>query len=218
MLDTYYPLPAFYFTVSFTPTVPGTASIADTSFQEVTGISAEIHTEEVFEGGNPYSRNLPKSLKFTPLKLKRGVASKTSGLVTWCHSILDPNAAFTNPIKTMSALVSLMDEKGTPVHSWTFVNAYPVKWTLGGFDSTKSGIAIEEIELKYEYFTESTSAANVAAANRSAAAAEASRAAADKAAAKLAADTIAHSVAIAAQNAIKDKAARVAAAANSAKK
>lgn len=171
MLDTYYPLPAFYFRVSFTSSsiIGGADSVSDTSFQEVSGISAEMETEVVNEGGNAFPLKLPKSLKYTPLILKRGMAAKTSDLVAWCHAVLNPNAMFYWPIRTMSVLVSLMDDQGNPYHSWTFVNAYPVKWEVDGFNSTKNEVAIEKIELHYDYFTESTSAADMAAVSEAAA-------------------------------------------------
>ena len=56
------------------------------------------------------------------------------------------------PIVTQELTVSLMDSSGAPARSWSFVNARPVKWEVEGFNSTKNEVAIEKIELAYNYF------------------------------------------------------------------
>lgn len=142
-----YPLPAFYFRVSFA----ATSGNADTSFQEVSGISTELETEDLNEGGeNRYVHRLPKSLKHQKLVLKRGVAEIDSPLIEWCGDVLD--GAFIKPIETMTVEVALMNEEGEPVRVWSFINAYPVSWEVEGFNATKNEIAIEKIELSYNYF------------------------------------------------------------------
>lgn len=140
-----YPLPSFYFKVVFS----GSMGQSDTSFQEVSGISTEMETEPVVEGGNQYTRLLPKSLKHSNLVLKRGIAGMDSPLVVWCRDVLETD--FTKPISTQQIGVRLMDEQGIPVRSWAFNEAYPVKWNIDGFNSTKNEVAIETIELSYLY-------------------------------------------------------------------
>ncbi len=142
-----YPLPAFYFKVVFA----ATSDNDDTSFQEVSGISSEMETEDFNEGGeNRFVHRLPKSLKHSKLVLKRGVAEMNSPLVSWCRDVLD--GEFIKPIKPMTIEVRLMNEEGEPVRVWSFVNAFPVSWEVEGFNSTKNEIAIEKIELSYHYF------------------------------------------------------------------
>lgn len=141
-----YPLPAFYFKVVFA----ATAGNADTSFQEVSGISMEMETEDLLEGGeNRFVHRLPKSIKYPKLVLKRGVAKLNSPLVTWCREVLE--GAFIEPFKPMTVEVSLMDEAGKPIRVWSCVNAFPVSWEVESFNSTKNEIAIEKIELSYNY-------------------------------------------------------------------
>jgi len=142
-----YPLPAFYFKVVFA----ATAENDDISFQEVSGITSEMEMEELHEGGeNRFSHQLPKALKHSRLVLKRGIAEMDSPLVRWCRDVLD--GAFIKPIKPMTIEVRLMNEAGEPVRAWSFVNAFPVSWEVEGFNSTKNEIAIEKIELSYNYF------------------------------------------------------------------
>ena len=58
----------------------------------------------------------------------------------------------TFPIVTRALEVSLLNARGMPIRSWTFDNAYPVKWQVGDFNSTKNEVAIETIELCYSSF------------------------------------------------------------------
>lgn len=139
-----YPLPAFYFTVLLE------GSYIDTSFQEVTGIGPEIETEDVVEGGeNRFVHQLPKAVKHPKLVLKRGIAKMNSPLVKWCISILESD--FSAPIKPKELDVMLLNEYGDPLRVWYFANAYPVHWEVDSFNSTKNEVAIETIELKYNY-------------------------------------------------------------------
>lgn len=141
-----YPLPAFYFKVVFAATL----GMSDTSFQEVSGIDSEIETEALVEGGeNRYVHKLPKSVKHSNMVLKRGIAKITSPLVIWCRSVLE--AGFIAPIVPMPISVFLMNENKIPVRAWSFANAYPVKWEVESFHSTKNEVAIEKIELSYNY-------------------------------------------------------------------
>ncbi len=144
-MEAVYPLPAFHFKVVF-PDSPG----EDTSFQEVTGITSEIDTESVVEGGeNSFVHTLPKGVKHPNLVLKRGIASTESPLVAWCISVLDGDLS--SPIEPRQINVWLMDENSEAIRNWAFANAYPVKWDVGGFNSTKNEVAIETVELSYTY-------------------------------------------------------------------
>ena len=138
-----YPLPAFYFKVVFASSL----GMLDSAFQEVSGISHEMETESVVEGGNQHALQLPKSLKHGNLVLKRGIADMSSPLVLWCRAVLESNFAL--PIVPQLIQVHLLNADNTPVRAWSFSNAFPVKWSVDGFNSTKNEVAIESIELSY---------------------------------------------------------------------
>lgn len=139
-----YPPVAFHFSVSFG--IPGRD--ADCAFREVGGIAAEMETESVVEGGeNRFVHQLPKAVKHPRLVLKRGVAPFTSRLVTWCRDVLESGLAF--PVTTKLMRVSLLDESGQALRVWSFENAFPVKWEVEPFQSSKNEVAIEKIELAY---------------------------------------------------------------------
>ena len=145
-----YYLPSFYFRVAFSG-VLGSSVPSDNSFLDVSGIKAEVDTEEYQSGGeNRFVHSLPKGIKYSPLVLKRGIATMSSPFVMWCQEVFQ--AGFVLPIQTMELTVSLMDESGDPARSWSFVNAYPTSWEVEAFNSEENEVAIEKIELKYNYF------------------------------------------------------------------
>jgi|SRR5450830_68559 len=141
-----YPPSAFHFKVAFAATL----GLTDTSFQEVSGISAEVDTETVVEGGeNRYVHTLPKGVKHPNLELKRGIAPLLSPLVIWCRSVFEMD--FITPVVAQPIVVLLLDESKMPIRVWSFANAFPVKWEVENFNSTKNEVAIEKIVLSYTY-------------------------------------------------------------------
>jgi len=126
-------------------------TLVDGSFQEVSGISVEMGTFELAEGGeNRFTYKLPLGVKYSPLQLKRGLVSSFSALGEWCKEV------FTNgleePITTKNILVSLLDEQSLPLTSWVFEGAYPTKWSVSNFNAMNSEIVIESMELTYRRF------------------------------------------------------------------
>jgi phage tail-like protein len=45
-----------------------------------------------------------------------------------------------------------MDETGDAVAIWNVVQAYPVKWSMSDLNANNNSIAVETIELSYQYF------------------------------------------------------------------
>ena len=145
-LSQVYPPSAFYFKVMF----GGTHETTDTSFQEVSGISSEVEVESFVEGGeNRFVHQLPKGIKHPNLELKRGIASKDSPLVKWCIAVMEGD--FVSVVETKAVRVFLMNEEKNPIRGWLFDSAYPVKWEIESFGSTKNEVAIEKIVLSYNF-------------------------------------------------------------------
>ncbi|MGZ5051479.1 MAG: phage tail protein [Methylobacter sp.] len=142
-------LTGFYFSLSFVGQVSG----MDAAFQEVSGFSRELNVEEVVCGGqNRYKYRLPTTTTYQNLVLKRGVTLDTSLLIDWCRATLSTGLAL--PITTKNILISLLNEEGQSCKSWTFVDAYPLKWSVSELNSEKNAVLIETIELAYLYFEE----------------------------------------------------------------
>jgi phage tail-like protein len=45
-----------------------------------------------------------------------------------------------------------LNEEHEPLITWNVVHAWPVKWSVGDLNAEESKIAIETIELVYNYF------------------------------------------------------------------
>lgn len=150
MSDSYPPV-AFYFRLSFDAVSSG----EDASFKEVSGITMEMGTEEITEGGNNnYKHRVPTSVKFSNLVLKRGLVPKESPIVHWCLDTI--GGGLSEAIKTKTILVSLLNEKGQPLNSWSFANAWPVKWSASDLNSMNNELVIETLEFSYSQFTRVT--------------------------------------------------------------
>jgi len=140
-------LTGFYFSVSIT----GQSGKSDAAFQEVTGLSKTLNTEEVVSGGeNRFKYRLPTQVSFENLTLKRGIVLMASPLIDWCQQTLDNGLALA--ITPKDVIVKLLNADGQPCQTWTFVNAYPVKWSVSELGSEKNALLIETIELSFQYF------------------------------------------------------------------
>jgi phage tail-like protein len=140
-----YPPVAFHFTVSI-----GNGAVSDASFTEVSGIGNEMQMESLTEGGeNRFVWQLPNGVKHGNLELKRGVANQTSALMKWCKRTLEGELAAA--IQLQVVIVRLLGAEGEVLRAWQFNDAYPVKWSVDGFSSTKNDVAIEQIALSYSY-------------------------------------------------------------------
>lgn len=159
MSDTIYPLPAFYFTLRVLDKreIEITRADIDASFQEISGIEAEMDTETVAEGGeNRFVHRLPKAPRYRNLVLKRGVTTQHSFLVEWVSkSLLSGLTA----IQTHDVLVMLLNESGAPAMTWIFSDAYPVKYSVSPMNSQEDKLLIETLELAYSHFTQIVTAA-----------------------------------------------------------
>jgi phage tail-like protein len=141
-----YPPSAFYFKVVFGSGSEG----VDSSFQDVSGISSEMSTEDVSEGGeNRFVHKLPTTIKHGNLELKRGIAPASSPLVSWCQEVMEGD--FIAAIVPRTISVYLLNENAEPIRGWTFANAFPIKWEVESFNSTKNEVAIEKIVFSYTY-------------------------------------------------------------------
>lgn len=138
------PPTAFYFNVHFM----GPVALQDMSFIEVTGLTMEMETLEIDEGGG-YKRRIPGPMKHGNLVCKRPMKTlEMSVLSAWAADTMEWNLG--RDVITCDILVSLLSFDGTPECAWALTDAYPVKWDVAGFDSKKNDIALETIEFAYD--------------------------------------------------------------------
>ena len=142
--------------------------LALATFQEVSVLSVEIEVEEFAEGGeNTFLHQVPVRSKFPNLVLKRGM-SQDDYLYNWIQEAgnwhLDGPEEMNRREVTLvlwgslpEPAVSMARTAGLPVRNplraWTFVDAFPVKWTAPNFSLSGDEFPIEELELAHSGFS-----------------------------------------------------------------
>lgn len=140
-MTNYYPPLGFHFKVEIAH-IKG-----EFQFQSVSGLTVDMDTEEIAEGGeNRFKHKLPVRTKYPNLVLKRGLLAD-SELIKWCRDAVE-----NFDIRPADLTISLLNEEHEPLVTWNVVHAWPVKWNMTDFNAEESKIAIETIELTYHYF------------------------------------------------------------------
>ncbi|CAL2082288.1 Glycerol acyltransferase [Tenacibaculum sp. 190524A05c] len=143
-MEIYYPPVGFHFKVDFKNL---STKDKDISFQSVSGLTVDLETEEIAEGGeNRFKHKIPVRSKFPNLVLKRGMLMD-SEVIKWCKKALE-----NFEIEPVDINVMLLDENHEALQTWNIVNAYPIKWSVGDFNAEENKLVIETIELTYQYF------------------------------------------------------------------
>lgn len=140
-MSNYYPPVGFHFLVEF-------ANQSDEChFQSVSGLSVDLETEEIKEGGeNRFIHKLPVRAQYPNLILKRGLLVN-SGLHNWCRDAIE-----NFKIEPTDVIIKLLNEKSEPLMSWNVVQAWPVKWAISDFNAEENQLVVETLELTYSYF------------------------------------------------------------------
>lgn len=145
----YTPPVGFHFKVEVLGLAP---SDNDVRFTEVGGLTVDLATEEVPEGGeNRYIQRYPVRAKYPDLVLKRGLMNQ-SAIWFWVEHCLE-----TLTIEPHDVNVTLLNESHQPLMTWHLVGAYPVKWAVSDLSATANAYVVESLQLAYQYFTLSKS-------------------------------------------------------------
>jgi phage tail-like protein len=131
--------------VNFTVSIDG---VPVASFAECILPSATIEVIEYREGADEVSNvhKLPGLVKYGDLILKRGMAGPPTGSALW-----DWFSTFVDGTGTPKSLtVTLMDSKRVPAFTWSFTNAWPVKYESPVLNGRTSALAIETLEIAVE--------------------------------------------------------------------
>ncbi|HAA14266.1 MAG TPA: glycerol acyltransferase [Cytophagales bacterium] len=140
-----YPHVGFHFKVEVT----GFSDQVDIGFQEVTGLSVKMETEDVNEGGeNRFVHKLPTRMTYSELSLKRGMISASSSLTDWVRKSITQF----EDIEPKDILISLLDEEHQPLATWNIIRAIPTNWQISDLKAEDNAIMVESINLVYTYF------------------------------------------------------------------
>ncbi len=138
-----YPPVSFHFEVEF----EGFGSGSNAGFQEISGIDATIGEFTYEEGGeNRFVHRLPDRVTYDNLEMKRGIV-KGSELIGWFREAVEQYK-----FKPTGIMVKLLNEEHEPLEAWSFIQAYPVKWSVSAFNATQNEVAVESIEFAFQYF------------------------------------------------------------------
>ena len=144
-MSNYYPPVGFHFKVE----VPALSSNGDdVRFTEVSGLSVEMKTEEVPEGGeNRFAQKYPAGVRYTDITLKRGllIQSELTDWIDRCINSFD--------IQPKEIFIKLLNENHDPLITWHLINAYPTKWSVSDLNSSNNAVVVESLQLTYQYFT-----------------------------------------------------------------
>ncbi|HEY9698910.1 MAG TPA: phage tail protein [Trichocoleus sp.] len=144
-MSNYYPPVGFHFKVEVLGLPPNDH---DVRFTEVSGLSTELATEEIAEGGeNRFLQKYPTRTKYPELVLKRGLLLN-SEILTWVRQCIEDFQ-----IQPKNIDVKLLNENHQPLLTWHIANAYPTRWSVSDLNSTGNAVVIESLQFFYQYFT-----------------------------------------------------------------
>lgn len=119
----------------------------DTRFREVSGLNMELGQETHNEGGeNRFAHKLPMPASYGDLSLKRGKMAD-SAVIAWIR-----DAVQNFDIRPTTVWVKLLNDAHEPLETYTFVNAWPKKWSIADFNAETSEFVVETLELSYSYY------------------------------------------------------------------
>jgi phage tail-like protein len=128
----------------FNVVIDGKDSLGD--WTKCEGLAVEFDVYEYKEGGvNSHIHRLPGRAKYQNLKLSRPVTKATADVAAWLAKV-------TPDIERTTAKISVMDEAGTEIASWSFRSVYPLKWTGPTLDVGQNQVAVEVLELCHSGF------------------------------------------------------------------
>jgi len=137
-----------YFGFKFKITING---IFEGGFAEFSGLQSTTQVEDIIEGGvNTYVHKLPKETTYENLVLKKGLADSRE-FWEWHRDVIR------NKFKRKVIQIFLFKTHSDEIaQTWSFIEAYPVKWTGPEFKADSNTVAFETIELAHHGYTETS--------------------------------------------------------------
>jgi phage tail-like protein len=109
-------------------------------FLSCSGLELSFDTYEYHEGGNnDFVHRLPGGLHYPNLILSRGLTNEDA-LLKWFYA---------THTKAETKEITLTLSYGGTNRTWTFADAYPVKWTGPQLDAGGSDLATETLEIAH---------------------------------------------------------------------
>jgi phage tail-like protein len=137
-----WPVGGFYFKVN----IPDIND--DLECTEVTGLKLKSKNMDYRPGNDPtfIMLKIPGLKEFENLTIKKAVFKQDIALYTWYKSIQSGE----NDQERKDIIITLHDEQGDPIMSWTVLRSFPISYSGPDLKSTDSQIAFESIELTHQ--------------------------------------------------------------------
>lgn len=117
-------------------------------FSECTGLQMEVKTFEYKEGGrNNTTLKFPEHASYGNITLKRGVTDRNQ-MIAWQLDIAEGTFAIRS--RKLNFAITLLNEQGQTIKTWSLIHAFPVKWTGPDLKASASEMAIESLEIAHE--------------------------------------------------------------------
>jgi phage tail-like protein len=129
------PFGAFRFLVEIEGLIAG-------GFSEVDGLQVEIEIFDYREGGqNRYVHRLPGPAAYPQYLVLRHGLTDIPSLWLWQQAVAR------GEITRRNGTIYLLDSRGLPRVFWSFIQAYPVRWTGPELRAGTNTVALETLEL-----------------------------------------------------------------------
>ena len=139
------PLPILTSAHNFQVAIPG-LNIVVGYFTSISGFSSQVDVFEYPEGGrNDFVHRLPSRIKQGNITLKRGITAEKALLAWYTKTVVQVQ------VENMS--ITLFDATSTRVQTWSFRNAYPVKWTGADLSAAGNEFLTESLEIAHNGMT-----------------------------------------------------------------
>ena len=112
------------------------------AFMSCSGLHIEYDVMQYTEGGNnDFVYQLPGHVRYSNIVLSRGMTDKDN-LTKWLEKTK------TEP-ELHDVIIQGLDQTQKAIRTWTFTEAFPVRWNGPTFDANGGGIATEELEIAH---------------------------------------------------------------------
>ena len=150
-----YPMHVFRFLVEFKEHLLTNDSAGDDvilcsgAFAECSGLEATMEPKVIKEGGRNWGAlQRMGQVTFATIILKRGM-TQTKDLWAWFNQVGQGSYAH-----RLNAIITMFDMQGNGVLSWKIKRALPIKFKAADLNAKGTDVAIEELHLAHEGFTQ----------------------------------------------------------------
>ena len=126
-------------------------------FREISGLQVTVGVQEFREGGqNGFSHRVPGRMTWPNVIFKRGI-TQSNALFDWLNkSSGEGFAAGSNKLTRSTGAVTAIDQAGTRLRAWEFIDVFPVRWKGPDFSVTSRDPLEEELEITHHGFRAKT--------------------------------------------------------------